>query len=132
MKYLKLYKESDKSNYYVKIENYYQDMGNNVYRFVDLSDHHLYYLKILFNHYNIEVDHHDDFSFKNRTSINGVRYLKVWIGALTGMCDIRIEEIEDEYFLVVLNKADTYDSRYKCDQIDGVKELLIDKGVISA
>ncbi len=41
-----------------------------------------------------------------------------------------ISELEDKYFLIYLDGCGVYDTSYKCDQIDGVKELLIDKEII--
>lgn len=65
--------------------------------------------------------------------------LKRFMGYITeirgggDVCDFNISELEDEYFRVSLNK-DTRgyrtDAVYKCDQIDGVKELLKNKGYI--
>lgn len=43
---------------------------------------------------------------------------------------ISIYELKDEYFLVTVIKSEKLQFLYKCDQLDGVSELLKDNGII--
>lgn len=119
MKYLKQFKEN-KDDYYTRIKSntrFYQRKDA-----ISLPQKSIEYIKNIFKNKDVQ------FSFENFqgkelmcifNSING-RYKLV----------INISELPDEYFLLdvyLYNKETEY---YICDQLDGIKELLVDLKVI--
>lgn len=119
MRYLKLFKES-KDEYYTKL-NYSQFINESAWH-IDFSIQSIDYLIIFLINKNIEVNTED--------TVMRIYYAENGIHKLI----INIYELPDEYFIVDVGKS-TYQyakptEYYKCDQIDGVKELLIDKGII--
>lgn len=120
MRYIKNFKEKrniNKEDYYVEISNYdymVLSMSDSV---PNMSKQSIDYISNLFNNKGDSWNLFQD-------SVN-VSLFK------TEDYDVYIGELNDEYFGVFLNKRYTGSmTYYKCDQLDGVKELLIDKGII--
>lgn len=71
--------------------------------------------------------------FKDLTCISNV-YPKDELSIFntsTGKKIVELYELPDEYFMVYVKKtAGYFGTWYKCDQLDGVKELFIDRGII--
>lgn len=125
MKYIKKFKESvypspDKDDYYVEIK--YVD-----HRDLNMND------KIRMSKYNFDwivslfklTDVRQPDSYKSPyEKYNTILYTN-------SIYAIYISELEDEYFLVSFSRLDGhYQIFYKCDQLDGVKELLKDSKII--
>lgn len=132
MRYLKKFTEN-KDEYYVVSRTYYPTSTK-----VNISKQSVHYITSLFNgicrgssfkgyEYRYDVDN------REFTDIN---YLIIFKSNNYG-CILKIYEMEDEYFHVVIYPpsdgrplAGKGDEVFKCDQVDGVRELLIDKGII--
>jgi hypothetical protein len=139
MKHIKLFLEGfDKSEYYHEIDvdeydscfglidDYYVEQE---YKIVDIDEK---YLDILKNRSigKLEFEIYSDISV-SELKINK----KMAIGIYSDIGSIKIYEISDEWFVVyvadVLKKeTDDFETFYKCDQFDGLVELLKDRGVI--
>lgn len=137
MKYLRPFEES-KDEYYIKIGyndspfKYLKDIS------INISKQNIDYISKLF-----KIDIYDILVMNS--SVYDINYLN--LRSIKNKTNIMIYELVDEYFLVCfefnLSKGLTpnpfrFDAErnkgkngsYKCDQIDGVKELLIDNGII--
>lgn len=128
MKYLKKFKES-KDEYYVGISlpiyNQYLD------DLISIGTQNIDYIKKLFTLYGGP----EKWTIKEEKVRNSSdSHLSVRIEPTKYNATIFIYEIPDEYFLVCIygefNTGNRRLSMYKCDQIDGVKELLIDLKII--
>lgn len=119
MKYLNNFKEN-KDDYYIK--NYGSsdiiiDSG------VDISMHSQKYIKNLLmsvQGYQVNI---------KKSNYTSIYYMYI----LLINYQINIYELKDEYFIVnidLFNDVNSIIDRYKCDQLDGIKELLEDLKII--
>lgn len=130
MKYLKLFKESDKSDYYsiLPIGGALEILSD----IIDVSDISFNYIKKLFinNKSLISFGYNKVLASNlqgNNKNIN-ISFLKGDI--YDTRISIFITELKDEYFIVEIFDGNKSIPKYKCDQIDGVKELLTDLNYI--
>lgn len=135
MRYLKSIFESN--------DKYYQKLSEKEY---DKLKYNLRYLE-LFDTYDsgdtlIRDENKEPFSKKEVDFFNKISRNPVWEGdkitrtfdnswnvklTLKGI-DVSITRLKDEYFLV--NWDMNVNSLYKCDQLEGLKKLMEDKGVL--
>lgn len=131
MRYLKNFKESDKSDYYTT-----DVIGDQKY--IDISEQSIDYIKTLFPGIIKSKQFTDESEYRYETDLrsakNGeficVKIYKKRNGKWDGNFVMYIMELEDEYFTVYLARhVENKDGPtiYKCDQIDGVRELIKDK-----
>lgn len=127
MKYLKKFNESDKSEYYIEyVDGYYNQSEEIKKDIVNISEHSVNYFTKLFSHKNIKI---------NKNQLNYGR-LHLSIKDNTGnICNLVIIELKDEYYIVHPNQYSSsgdikVPNVYKCDQMEGVKELLTDLDII--
>lgn len=113
MKYLKQFNESDKSEYYIKYDPGHLHSKD----LCIMSEGNIKYFESIIKIFHFSV-HKRMLTFYYKLSNSGIN---IPIGY--------IYEIPDEYFIVYFIKSKSY---YKCDQLDGVKELLVDKRIIEA
>lgn len=146
MKYLKYFKES-KEEYYKKWTDSDEDIPAKI-----MSKYNMDYICSLFpgiiksksfpilSNYKYRYEIRDLYTFlryiffiRKPPKINksGEGFISIYIK--NEKCNIDIVELEDEYFYVAFyNKRSSLDVSlmYKCDQLDGVKELLKDMNII--
>lgn len=128
MKYLKLFKELK--------DDYYKDYEFTEYDNVDMSKQSIDYIKNLFkdNGDMFISTGTDDNIIDSLSGFDNV-YNRLFLSAYTRRHKeliFSINQLKDEYFLIFIEQDPGYYNGkiFICDQIDGVKELLIDKGII--
>lgn len=119
MKYLKHFKENNE--YFVKVDNF--DSGD----CISISNQSIDYIKQFFAdveaQFNVfQVACPTETNPKSTFSILEIFIEDESYDRSSDESDIDIWEYPDEYFFVIFNKSNL---TYKCDQLDGVKELLM-------
>lgn len=116
MKYLNNFKEN-KEDYYIELES--TSLNCN---YINMMNNSTQYLKKLF--------HKDKWHIK----MDGkkIRYLDGYTMGQSWVYSITIYELVDEYFLVHYVTKHKNNYYYKCDQLDGVKEMLNDLYIIDS
>lgn len=120
MKYIKHFNEN-KESYYVEYNAHFVEFADDI---IDMPTGSIEYIETLFGEnwklysdWELNSNANRGIHIKSRYRANSIRYLD-------------IIELKDEYFLVIIVGNGTGMQRYKCDQLDGVRELLMDKGII--
>lgn len=133
MKHLKLFKENkDKEDYYVEVsQTVYSDYFYNI---IHISQQNIEYIERLIYNKNFTLNI-DLVAIRPTHLINNIRISPTQTANSYENERITISELEDEYFLTNIKfYARTghflRELRYKCDQIDGIKELFEDLNII--
>lgn len=141
MKHLKLFKEINKDDFYTEIKdgtwlNYTPSWGEHEDIIINMPRINIEYIRNLFKDkkykkfniikirdasipekYNLEISVNNDSLYPENSKLSEIL--------------ITITELADEYFIVSFEIPNIHDGNvYKCDQIDGVKELLQDLKLI--
>lgn len=128
MKYLKNFKES-KDEYYIEIGKI---VNNCEPAFlpstkIDISKQSVAYINDIFKGTVSQID----IDYNRSSSYNEIGLIETEVGnkyiRISKNSDITISEYTDEYYKVNVFRDGL---SYKCDQLDGVRELLKDKGLI--
>lgn len=134
MKYLKLFKES-KEDYYVEMSKFDHDNSTCIKPITKNTFDYIQNIlfKSIYSVSNLRINDKNNYLSYRGHFWHNISFEILYI------CDVFISELEDEYFLVsIFNPGSKILPQlsnklfYKCDQLDGVKELLIDKGIIKA
>lgn len=133
MKYIKKFNEGEKDDYYIEISSSNRaEIDNSHNKYLEISKQSINYILKLFPDIKRRDGEfgNDGYTYKlpkiSHSSNNN--YICIYLNNSNLMYII---EMEDEWFIVSINIIHTYTTtKYKCDQLDGIKELLIDKGII--
>jgi hypothetical protein len=125
MKHIKLFLEGfDKSEYYWEVpelKNMTMDRFMEEWDVVDIDDK-------VWNNLLDMIDDNWDISEDEMGDKTSISISKKWgEGYRQGDDDYSICQLGDEYFIVICYQDNTY---WKCDQFEGLVELLKDKGII--
>lgn len=117
MKYLKKFKES-KEEYYVNFDTSKLEKKE----FINISDRSVYYIKEFLG---VKFNYRLTSLYPGISNVD--KYIMIYeVSGGNERLKYSIMELEDEYFIVHVYKGKLYSNTYKCDQIDGVLELLKD------
>lgn len=132
VRYIRLFRESNKDEYYTYLNRFVSFEGLKI---VDISRGNIDYIRNLIGvgRYSIEISTHNFKAIYSNRDFIQIRVPNTGIDIESrnftmfhnGIRNIKIHELEDEWFIVELDYA-----VFKCDQIDGVRELLVDKNII--
>jgi hypothetical protein len=144
MKWIKLFEGFDKSEYYTNITEH--ELKNIVHSgisdFVRLEDINLNYLNILKSEYHLGVNMYMGWSEKLSSIFgspfgSGESKIKIIVMDILGLrdpsvrCYGEIMAFNDEWFVVYIFDYVTQSvGIWKCDQFEGLVELLKDKNII--
>lgn len=116
----------NKDEYYIELKRWPSTAGLGVIR--DINNNYINISKQSYNYISkIALNHLCKIYEDNN---NNRRYIRLYKLGLFNepepIADLTIQELEDEYFCVHIALGSTY----RCDQIDGVRELLEDLNYI--
>jgi hypothetical protein len=112
MRHIKLFEGFEKSEYYQEIDS--DDFVDELNERVDMSNVIINRIGELLSGWDIDVDNLD--------------IVYAWD---ENRHEIKIFEVSDEYYYIYINNyEDDYTTYWKCDQFEGLEELLKDKGIV--
>lgn len=126
MKHIKKFNEHNTDDYYMP----YDGHGDHLKQ-LDISQQNIDYIKNLLDKNKYNVNTTGDWLDGTAGKSIVISRSKPMFSARVDFNSIEISELEDEYFRVYFHRKLEKSRAYKCDQIDGVRELLKDKGVIN-
>lgn len=128
MIHLKMFEGFDKKGYYEEIP--YDKFMTYVRDSIDIDPKYLGVIRNNISNWTSGRIGTNGFHYSNSTPAKVIEF-KIPNEGFGPTYPSKIFELSDEWFLVFLIENDDISSIYKCDQIDGVIELLKDKGLCS-
>jgi hypothetical protein len=122
MKWMKLFEGFENGDLFQYIDN--GDYWDNQDSRIEMSSSTIRIISELFNNWDIEIGDDNDVIYLDNVDIpiKNYRY------------EIRLYEVYDEYFYINITRCyhngGSFNISYKCDQFEGLVELLKDKNII--
>jgi hypothetical protein len=128
MRHIKLFEGFNKDEYYEEIEELYDDEDT----FSPISSE---LKKSIKSWFELTDDKICSLGFYITEELNiDIRDYNINISSLDGSLWLNLMEMVDEYYYIqfghIENGQVKLDGHYRCDQLDGVKKFLKDKGII--